>query len=265
MNAGHPDDSPAEAQPPAKRARRPLNRLEVGWLLVGGAVGAFYGWLLIFSGWETGSKADWFAGIGSFAAVAVALWQSITIRRQADADAVAATNRLEYELAAAEARSAAELAAQKRLASVERTYRREQEVKSALVDVARAVSDYGMEIASFWVESVDISKLPTQREREVAFRPISRTLGEAVARIAIECDTAEILIEHEELGQAVAELRVVIEAVVWAADDMRRRVERDNRPNMAPVHAAQAQMVEQATETRRLAWKLLRTGVGEDD
>jgi hypothetical protein len=247
--------------------RRRLNRYrhDIGWLLLGCSVGAFFSWLLIFSGWQTASKADWFAGIGSFAAVAVALWQSVTIRRQANAEAADARRRFRHELRAAEARSAAELAAQKELARVERRYRQEQEIKSALVDVARAVSDYGIVLASFWVESVDISKLPTRAEREVAFRPISRTLGEAVSRIAIECDSAEILIDHRELGEAVAELRVVVESVVWAVDEMRQRVERNDRPSMAPVHAAQVRMNDQATETRRLAWELLRTGVDETD
>jgi hypothetical protein len=255
-------DVGAAADRAATRTAR-LTRREVGWVSVGLLVGAFFAWLLVFSGWETGSKADWFAGIGSFAAVAVALWQSVVIRRQTDAAAAVAADQFKRELAAAEARSAAELNAQKQLARVERIHRHEQELKSVLVEVARAVSHYGIVIASFWMEAVDISKLPTRQEREIAFRPISRTLGEAVSSIAIECDTAELLIEHRELGEAVAELRVAVEAVVWATDDMRQRVELDNWPNMAPVHAAQARMVDQATETRRLAWELLRTGVDE--
>jgi hypothetical protein len=254
------ENESAELPTVETRRARPT-KSEIGWVLLGSSIGGLLSYMLVFSGWDPGSKADWFAGLGSFAAVAVALWQSVVIRRQADADAVTAAKRFAEELLAAEARSAAELAAQKQLARVERLYRHEREIKSALVEVARAVSEYGIVIASFWVESVDISKLPTRPEREVAFRPMSRMLGEAVSRIAIECDTAELLIEEQQLGEAVAELRVAVEAVVWAADEMRQRVERNDNPNMAPVHAAQLQMVEQATETRRLAWELLRTGV----
>lgn len=74
---------------------------------------------------------------------------------------------------------------------------------------------------------------------------------------------AEILIEEAARLEAQDDLRGAVKAVGLAADDRRRRVERNNNPNMAPVSVAQRRMLDQAVETRRLARELLRTGFEE--
>ncbi|MET0896453.1 MAG: hypothetical protein ABWY45_00920 [Mycobacterium sp.] len=52
-------------------------------------------WLLVGMDWPSGSKAEWFSGLASFGAVAVALWQSVVIRRQAAAESLEATERFQ--------------------------------------------------------------------------------------------------------------------------------------------------------------------------
>ena len=66
-------------------------------------------WLLAAQHWDAAAKAGWFAGTGTFAAVVVALWQTISIQRRAKLDTQEAQERLSAELAAAEQRSTLEL------------------------------------------------------------------------------------------------------------------------------------------------------------
>ncbi|MGO9103845.1 MAG: hypothetical protein ACLP9Y_32115 [Mycobacterium sp.] len=80
---------------------------------------------LILVHWDVGSKAEWCAGTGAFAAVIVALWQTISIQRQAKDDAKEAQKRLRHELAAAEQRSARELENARELHRVELEHQRE--------------------------------------------------------------------------------------------------------------------------------------------
>ncbi len=128
---------------------------------LGAAIGLVINWFLfvIHLDNEARSKADWFAGAGAFAAVAVALWQTNKIERQAAADAAQAAQRLEDELAAAKARSTRELQqarelhnvemqAQRDQASIQRKHLLEQQQKQALSELGRAVNAYGFQVKS---------------------------------------------------------------------------------------------------------------------
>jgi hypothetical protein len=82
----------------------------VGWLACGVAGALAIAWFIFFSPVEVGSKAEWFFGAVVFVVVLVTTWQTITIQRQAKHDAAQMAERLRQQLAAAEARSARELA-----------------------------------------------------------------------------------------------------------------------------------------------------------
>src|SRR5689334_15945953 len=68
---------------------------------------------------EWGDVAGAFGAVATVLAVAVALWQSVLVRRQAKEDAKEAAARLERELTAAKERHQAELAAQRELSRAE--------------------------------------------------------------------------------------------------------------------------------------------------
>ena len=66
----------------------------VGWLACGAVGGLAIAWFIFLGPGETGSKADWFFGAVVFCVVLVALWQTVSIQRQADRQAVEAAERL---------------------------------------------------------------------------------------------------------------------------------------------------------------------------
>jgi hypothetical protein len=78
-------------------------RHRLGWLTCGIAGCLAIGWFIFFSPGESGSKAEWFFGAVVFAVVLVAIWQTVTIQRQAIQNAAEAAERLRTKLAAGEA------------------------------------------------------------------------------------------------------------------------------------------------------------------
>src|ERR1700752_4197339 len=82
----------------------------IGWFACGVAGIAAIAWFIVLSHGELGSKADWFFGAVVFCVVMVTMWQTVAIQRQANHNAADAASRLRVELAAAEERSARELA-----------------------------------------------------------------------------------------------------------------------------------------------------------
>lgn len=150
-----------------------------------------------------GNVAEAFGAAGTLLAVAVALWQSIVIRRQAQQEAKDAADRLERELKAADKRHKTELDAQREIARVQRLHQREQEFKLALIRVSRAASAYIHELATLVAETPGIVTLPTRQVRDDALKPISKQLGALALDLSAEISGAHMLTNNDQLHDAL--------------------------------------------------------------
>jgi hypothetical protein len=246
-------------------------RRGIGWVACGVAVGLVLGWFIFLSRWEIGSKAEWFSGAGVFGAVAVAMWQTLNIQRRAKQDAAEAADRLRKELAAAEERSARELAltrtlhraemeAQRELARVERIHILEQQQKQAVIDVSRAVSAHTHMLATLWNQGASILRIKDRDEREQAMNPIFEQIGQVVNDFSVELANAHLLIKDDHLDEALNRVNEAVLMAIRVAEDVHvALVEGRAIPN--PIPPVQRLMHQRAAEARRLAWDLLRTSL----
>ena len=246
----------------------------VGWLACGVATGLVILWVTVFSGWAVGTKAEWFSGAGVFAAVAVALWQTLNIQRQAKRDAAEAAERLRTALAAAEARSAQELAqarelhkvemqAQRELARVQRTHLVEQQQKQAVIDVSRAVSAHTQMLATLWNQGAGILCIADREEREQAMNPIFEQIGQVVNDFSVELGNAHLLVVDDRLHAALNRVNEAVLMAIRVAEDVHGSVVDGRVPQPNPIPPVQRLMHQRAAEARHLAWDLLRAGLDD--
>lgn len=233
--------------------------------------GAAIGWLVAIH-LDMGPKAEWFSGFATVAAVGVALWQTLSIQRQAKADAADAAKRLQDEIDAAEQRSTrelenarelhrVELEAQREIARVQRVHLREQEFKLALIRVSRAVNDYTHELATLVEQGRRVAKLTEKAEREDALLSLSKQLGSLAKDIQLEVSGARMFTRSDQLQEA---LNGVLAAVMHGPEaEIGFRQGVINRGQMpAPIAIFRAmEMMQQAVgAARQLAGDLLATG-----
>lgn len=244
-----------------------------GWLACGFATGIVIVWIIAFSGWEVGSKAQWFFGAGVFCVVAVALWQTVNMQRQAKQNAAEAAERLRTELAAAEARSAVQLAqarelhrvemeAQRELARVQRNHLLEQQQKQAVIDVSRAVGAHTHMLAVLWNQGASILRVEDRVEREQALQPVFEQIGQVVNDFSVELGNAHLLIEDERLHEALNRVNEAVLMAINVAEDVHGAVVDGQTPRPNPIPPVQRLLHQRAAEARHLAWDLLRTGLG---
>jgi hypothetical protein len=229
-------------------------------------------WSFVLDPWPVGATAEWVAGLGSFAAVAVALWQSVILRSAALEEAAeaadrftrelaAAKERMETELAAAEGRHRIELDAQRELARIQRVHLREQEFKLALIRVTRAVNAYTHTLATLTEEGRRLTKLPERQEREDALLPTSEELNLRASDIVIEVSGAHMLTRNDALHEA---LNGVVQAALGGAaaeTAIRDAVINNSRmPEPNPVPRVQAKLQAAIGNARQMAGDLLDTG-----
>jgi hypothetical protein len=119
-----PTDQDEVAKQPGTRGRWPRwivaigrNWRDIGWFSLGVGFGLVIDWFIFLSDWGAGSKAEWFSGSGAFAAVAVALWQTNKVERQAAEDVKQAAERLRRELAQARHLHQIEMEGQREISS----------------------------------------------------------------------------------------------------------------------------------------------------
>jgi hypothetical protein len=256
----------------------------IGWLSCGAAGGLAIAWFILLAPGETGSKADWFFGAAVLCVVMVALWQTVTVQRQASARAAEAAAWLHVELAAGEARldreleltrklheaelegqrrwHRAEMDAHRQRAELERRHLLDQLQKQAVIEVSRAVSLHTQMLASLWNRGAGILHSTDRDEREQAMLPIFEQIGHVVNGFSVELANARQIVDDDRLSHA---LESVNEAVLLGIGVAQRVCDdvvdgRATEPN--PVPAVQRLMHEKAAEARRLAWDLLRTGLG---
>jgi hypothetical protein len=292
--AGAMSDSTPPAQNSGSPRRRPRGfavsdgRRGIDWLAWAVGAGLVIIWMLAFSGWAAGSKADWFLGASAFSAVMVAMWQTLTIQRQAKQDAAEAAERLRKELAAAEARSAQELEhtrqlhlaererylaelercrvemeAHRELARVHHTHLLAQQQKQATIDVSRAVSAHAHMLAALWNEGANILRIEDRDEREQAMNPIFEQIGQVVNDFSVEIANAHLLVEDDRMHAALDRVNDAVLMAIGVAEDVHVAVVEGRTPDPNPIPPVQLLMNKRAAEARHLAWDLLRAGLGK--
>jgi hypothetical protein len=230
-----------------------------------------------------GSVSEGFGAVGTVLAVAVALWQSVVIRRQANEDAIAAAKRFQdevdaanartvqevdaaerrsqVELAAAAERHKVELDAQRELARIQREHLQEQEFKRALIRVSRAASLYTQELATLVSETNRVVGLSTRQERDDALKPVSRRLGALVVDLGMEITGAGMFTNSDELRKALDRVTEQALAGPVAEIDFRNTATMAGQtPNQAPIFMVMDRLPRVIGEVRALAAKLLVTG-----
>jgi hypothetical protein len=266
----------------------------IGWLFCGVAGGVAIAWYLLLGPGETGSKADWFFGAAVLCVVMVAMWQTVSVQRQANLRAafaaerlrvelVAAEGRLDRERAAAEERAAreleltrklhnaeldsrlethrAELDAYRRQAETERRHLSKQLQKQAVIEVSRAVSLHTQMLATLWQRGAGVLENNDRDEREQAMLPIFEQIGHVVNDFSVELANAHLIVDDARLNQALEGVNEAVLLGIRAAQDVCDDVVDGRATEPNPIPAVQRVMYEKAAEARRLAWDLLRSGL----
>ncbi|GAB7069779.1 hypothetical protein H7J06_15585 [Mycobacterium hodleri] len=297
-----PAEAPDGASEPVTRAELALGpRLWSGWRArewIVAAIGAASISSLVASfvvePWDVGSLAEWISGLGTLAAVAVALWQSVVIRRQAAEDAVEVAARFQreldeanrrtneqvaavkemsrLELEAAEARHRSQIEAQREiarvqldaqvdLARIQRVHLREQEFKLSLVRVSKAAGAYTHELATLVEEGRLAAKLATKPERDAALLPGAKKLGGLVQDFSVELAGAHMLTRNDELHEALNDVNAAMMRGPFAEMAFRNKVQDDGQmPNPASIYMAIDAMQTALGNVRQAAGDLLDTG-----
>jgi len=282
----------AEPTPPAMPVRRGpgwFAAIEgwrgIGWFACGVAGLAAIVWFIVMSHGEVGSKSDWFFGAVVFCVVMVTMWQTLNIQRQANQNAADAAERLRIELAAAEERSARELAliqtlhrvemdakekshraaleAERELASVERLHLVHQLQKQALIEVSRTVNGHTQLLATLWNQAASVLSVEDREERELAMNPIFEQISQVVNEFSVELSNAHLLIEDDRLHRALDRVNEAVLMGIRVAEDVHDAVVQRSAPHLNPVPPVQRLMQSRAAEARHLAWSLLRAGLDE--
>jgi hypothetical protein len=284
--------TPAEPVLPAMPVRpRPrwLAAIEgwrgIGWFACGVAGIVAIAWFIFLSRGEIGSKADWFFGAVVFCIVMVTMWQTLNIQRQANQNAAVAAERLRIELAAAEERSARELAliqtlhrvemqakekshraeleAERELAHVERLHLVNQLQKQALIEVSRTVNGHTQLLATLWNQAASVLSIEDRDERELAMNPIFEQISQVVNEFSVELSNAHLLIDDDRLHRALDRVNEAVLMGIRVAEDVHDAVVQGSAPHLNPVPPVQRLMQSRAAEARHLAWTLLRAGLDE--
>ena len=284
---GHVNGSPMPPLPTEPPPRRPLAAIGgwrgLGWLSCGVAGSLAICWFIFFSPGPSGSKAEWFFGAVVFGVVLVAIWQTVTIQRQAAQHMAEAAEHLRKEFVAAEERAAREVAitrrlhqeemeaqqslhrtqmeAQRELARVERSHLLKLLQKQAMIEVSRAVGSHTQMLATLWNEAARVLRIEDRDERELAMNPIFEKISQVVHEFSVEISNAHLLVDDNRLHQALHRVNEAALMAVQVAEDVHLAVIDGHAPEHNPIPPVQRLMVNRAAEARHLAWELLRTGL----
>jgi flagellar motor switch/type III secretory pathway protein FliN len=207
------------------------------------------------------------------------------IQRQAKQDAAEAAERLHQQLAAAEERSARELAqtqalhraemeaqqklhraemeAQRELARVERIHLLKQLQKQAMIEVSRAVGAHTQMLATLWNQGASILRIEDRDEREEAMNPIFEQISQVVNDFSVELGNAHLFIEDDRLHHTLNQVNDAALMAIRVAEEVHHAVVEGRAPQPNPIPPVQRLMHARASEARRLAWDLLRTGLDD--
>lgn len=283
--AAHTEPIPlaaTDAKPDRKRGSFDA-RTGIGWLVCGVAGSLAIAWFILAAPGELGSKAEWFFGAVVFVVILVTMWQTVTIARQAQHDAADAAEKLRAELTAAADRAALELAsakkrhrteleaqqklhasemaAQREIARIERRHLVDQLQKQAMIEVSRSVAVHTRMLASLWSEGARCVALVDRAERETAMNAIFEQIGQVVTDVSVEIDNAHLLCQDDRLHEALDRVNDAVLMAIRIAEELHDDVVAGRPPQEGAVREAQRRLTVRATEARRLAWSLLRTGL----
>lgn len=300
--AGGCDDEAADGAEPERaglRSRRfAAAHAQQGsvWVLAAGLTVLVVALIVMLGPGETGSRADWFFGAAVFSLGLVTVWQSRSVHRRAARDAAEAADRLRAELAAAEMRSArqlallrslhetereaqrelaradleahrnvarAELEAQRNLARVERVHLLAQQQRLATTEVSRSVHVQTHLLAVLWDEGARILGMVDRDAREQAMRPIFERIGQAVRDFSVEFANAELLVPDDRLHHVLLDVNEAVLAAMRVAQDVHVAVVDGQAPEPDALHAARRLLHDRAAEARHLAWQLLRSSLDD--
>lgn len=287
------DDDAAERTEPiplAASSAKPVGkdgsfdaRTGIGWLVCGVAGSLAIAWYILLAPGEVGSKAEWFFGAVVFVVIVVTVWQTVTVVRQAQRETADVAERLRAELAAADERAAhdlaltrkrhrteletqqklhrAEMAAQRELARVQRRHLVEQLQKQAMIEVSRSVATHSRTLAALWSEGARCVQLEDRTERETAMNAIFEQIGHVVTDVSVEIDNAHLLCQDDRLHEALDKVNDAVLMAIRIAEDLHDDVVQGRAPQKDAVRDVQRRLTGRATEARRLAWSLLRSGL----
>ena len=262
-------------------------RLTTAWLVCAAVGVAAVAWFVFVGPGELGSRAEWFFGSAVFVVVLVSIWQTHRLQRRAEQESLAAAEMLRRELAAAAERSALELAltqkshqaelaarekshraeldAQRELARVERLHLTRQLQRHAMTEVSRAVGAHTRMLATLWSEGARALGNEDRDEREATMNAVLAQIGDVVNEVAVELDNAHALSEDARLDDALDLVNEAVLMAIQVAEDLHADVVEGRAPQSGPVTDVQRLMHLRASEARRLAWALIRTGLGSPE
>ena len=156
----------------------------------------------------------------------------------------------------------AELDAQRQQAALERTHLLNQLQKQAVIEVSRAVSLHTQMLATLWNRGAGILNSTDRDEREQAMLPIFEQIGQVVNDFSVELANAHQIVDDTRLNQALEGVNEAVLMGIQVAQDVCDDIVEGRATEPNPIPAVQRLMYEKAAEARRLAWDLLRTGLG---
>jgi hypothetical protein len=156
-----------------------------------------------------------------------------------------------------------EMEAQWKLARVERTHLLERLQQQAMIEVSRAVSAHTQILAALWNEAARVLRIEDRDERESAMTPIFEQISQVVNDFSVELGNAHLLIDDNRLHQALNRVNEAAVMAVRVAEEVHVAVVEGHAPEPSPIPQVQRLMYARAAEARRLAWDLLRTGLGD--
>lgn len=258
-------------------------RSGIGWLVGAGLGSVAIAWYILLSPGELGNKSQWFFGAVVFVVVMVTMWQTLNIQRHAKLEVAEAAERLQRELTAADQRAALELAltqkwhraelesrqrlhraemeAQRELARIERAHLHEQLQRHAMIEVSRAVGAQTRMLATLWSEGARVLLNDDRDAREQAMNAIFEQISQVVNEVGVELDNAHLVIEDHRLHQALDQVNEAVLLGIRVAEEVHTEVIEGRTPQPNPIPAVARLLHERASEARRLAWALLRTGL----
>jgi hypothetical protein len=280
---GHYPPAPARARSRGSRLAAFGGWRALGWLCCGIFGGVAIVWFILLGPGESGSKSDWFFAAAVLCAVMVAMWQTVTVQRQANRMAAEAAQRMRTEIEATERRMARELElfqklhmaelesqqqshraamdAQRQQAEIERRHLRSQLQKQAVVEVSRAVNVHAQTLGSLWTRGAVILQREDRDEREQAMLPLFEQISLVVNDFSVELANAHQIVDDALLRRALEGVNEAVLMGIRVAQDVCDGIVdgRESEPN--PIPPVQRLMYEKAAEARRLAWNLVRTGL----
>jgi hypothetical protein len=149
---------------------------------------------------------------------------------------------------------------QRELARLQRVQLLEQSQKEHIVQVSRAVDSLGHSLAKLWNEGAKIARLEDHEARITGMDELSKEHSLVAKQLGSEIAAAHLLIQHQELHDALDELNLAVQDAILVELRLRNAYIAGRQLEPSPIPAVMAQMHERMGIAWRLTGDLLRTG-----